>query len=111
MAASCLMPCAAGSGQVAIDLGGLVDAIHVASTGVLGMRGVITRNAGPRSLARLDTGARFRVDYFGAWPSITLDPGAQVGAQPRPDTLSLVSDSEVIGWLPTRCLKAQHDCC
>lgn len=76
---SCLTAGAAGSGQVAVDLGGLVDAIHVASTGVLGLRGVITRNAGPRDLRRLDTGARYRVDYFGAWPSITLDPGAQVG--------------------------------
>ena len=74
-----LMVCAAGSGQVAVDLGGLVDAIHVASTGVLGLRGVITRNAGPRDLRRLDTGARYRVNYFGAWPSITLEPGAQVG--------------------------------
>ena len=84
MVVSRLMACAAGSGQVAIDLGGLVDAIHVGSTGVLGMRGVITRNAGPRSLVRLDTGARYRVDYFGAWPSITLDPGAQVGVSARP---------------------------
>ena len=55
-----------------------MDAIHVAGTGVLGMRSIITRNAGPRSLTRLDTGARYRVNHFGAWPSITLDPGAQV---------------------------------
>ena len=55
-----------------------MDAIHVASTGVLGMRSVITRNAGPRSLTRLDTGARYKVNHFGAWPSITLGPGAQV---------------------------------
>ena len=74
------MACVAGSGPVAIDLGGLVDAIHVAGTGVLGLRSVVTRNGGPRSLVRLDTTARYRVDYFGAWPSITLDPGAQVGS-------------------------------
>lgn len=44
---------AAGSGQAAVDMGGLVDAIHVASTGVLGMRGIATRNAGPSALVRL----------------------------------------------------------
>ena len=65
---------------MAIDLGGLVDAIHVASTGVLGLRNIVTRNAGPKGAQRLDAGARFRAQDFGAWPSITLDPGARVGS-------------------------------
>ena len=69
---------AAGSGQAAVDMGGLVDAIHVASTGVLGMRGIATRNAGPSALVRLTREARYRVDAFGVWPSITVDPGAKV---------------------------------
>ena len=70
--------CAATPETVALDLGGLVNAIHVASTGVLGLRSIITRNSGPRGLVQLDTTACYKVDYFGAWPSITLDPGAQV---------------------------------
>ncbi len=81
-----------------------MDAIHVASTGVLGMRSVITRNAGPRSLKRLDTGARYRVDYFGAWPSITLDPGAQVGqcsrAQPSLRHIQLICRSCPVDYAP-----------
>ena len=47
-------------------------------TGVLGMRNIATMNAGPRALVRLDSQARNRADFFGPWPSITLDPGAQV---------------------------------
>lgn len=70
---------AAGESQLAIDLGGLVDAIHVASTGVLGLRNIVTRNAGPKGVQRLDAGARYKAQDFGAWPSITLDPGARVG--------------------------------
>ena len=71
--------CAAGESQLAIDLGGLVDAIHVGSAGVLGLRNIVTRNAGPKGVQRLDEGARFKAQDFGAWPSITLDPGARVG--------------------------------
>lgn len=69
---------AAGSDRPAIDLGGLVDAIHVDSTGVLGMHNIATRNAGPRAIVRLDTRARLKAGNFGAWPSITLDPDARV---------------------------------
>ena len=65
---------------MAIDLGGLVDAIHVDSTGVLGLRNIATRNAGPKGTQRLAGGARYKAQDFGAWPSITLDPGARVGS-------------------------------
>lgn len=55
-----------------------MDAIRVDGTGVLGMRNIATMNAGARALVRLDSQARNRADFFGPWPSITLDPGAQV---------------------------------
>ncbi len=69
----------AGSNQAALDFGGLVDAIHVDGIGVLGMGSIATINAGPRAPVRSDSQAHNQADFFGPWPSITLDPGAQVG--------------------------------
>ena len=80
---------AAGESQLAIDLGGLVDAIHVASTGVLGLRNIVTRNAGPKGVQRLDAGSALQgaglwslaQHHAGPWREGGSSPG---GAPPLP---------------------------
>jgi hypothetical protein len=68
--------------DTAIDLGGMVDAIFVASSGHLGFDRIILHGPGPPSTRRLDTHARYKTLSFGPWPSITLAPNASV----RPST-------------------------
>ena len=105
--------CAAGGSQLAIDLGGLVDAIHVDSTGVLGLRNIVTRNAGPKGAQRLGAGARYKAQYFGAWPSITLDPGARVGPLLRDARTLSPCGRRLVLWLAEKapvlaCLSQEH---
>ena len=73
---ACAVP---GAAQPAVlDFGQVVDAIMVGEMGRLSLNNLTLVNAAPRHVPHTDTHARYRIDTFGPYPSITVLPNATV---------------------------------